>query len=97
MTVLTSAERKPRRKWGWLFVIAFLIQAVVFAAIIIHTMGELHRERGLQNSLLRSHPNSVSTWRVNSLRNDINLLSIGAAASSIGMLFGAVMGFRRRK
>jgi hypothetical protein len=97
MVVIPSPDLKPRRKWGWLFVAAFVVQAVILMSMIASTMSALEREKDLQRDYMKTAPRYVNNLRIMQLENEIGLLRGAGLVSSIAMLIGAGLGLRRPK
>jgi hypothetical protein len=101
--------RGPRRKWGWLFIVLFVVQAFVFMAIIGTTLADAGREQSLGQSFIdrpargcedmscRIGYAESSFSRARSLEQQAKMLMIVAVISSIITLTLAIVGLRRRK
>jgi hypothetical protein len=101
---MTSAEPsadKPRRKWGWVLLLAFVVQAVVFAVLIgqiarqmpsATVLVENPAEPGPQGTPAPPELNSADAER---LRFKLALLLLAASTCSIVTLAGALIGLRR--
>jgi hypothetical protein len=65
MTSVSLAPRKPRRKWGWIFVVAFALQAIALTVLIGGDLTKANEWRGLaQRSLDSQDPNATITARL---------------------------------
>jgi hypothetical protein len=108
MTSVSLAPRKPRRKWGWIFVVAFALQAIAFTVLIDGDLTKANEWRGLaQRSLDSQDPKcdynckvglaALSNRASRLLDQEANMLMITAAVLSVGTLIGAFFGLRRRQ
>jgi hypothetical protein len=99
MTTETLPKPKRRRKWGWFFIFAFLLQALFFIPIIGHWIGEAQSERGSAEVWARtdSGRSGLALMNARRLESNATTLTIVTLIFSAGTLTGAVLGFRRRK
>jgi len=98
MTESVVAQRKPRRKWGWIFVVLFVLQAIVFTAIIGTNMSEIDRIRPSSAGIRRNLDDStLFLSRIEQLRSENRVMAVLAVFVSIGTLTFALVGLRRRK
>jgi hypothetical protein len=98
MTAAAPEARKPRRKWGWLFLIAFLVQAWVFVGLIAHRNSDLNRTRSLEAHFIKQGVSTViERNRIRSVQTEMNLYMAALGIVSIITLAGTVIGLRRRK
>ncbi len=91
---------KPRRKWGWIFVVLFIVQAVLFLALIAHTSTAARRSQDLANSFVRSGDIASATTDnifAQAQRRQVNTLMIAFGIVSLICIGGAVIGFQRKK
>jgi hypothetical protein len=101
MTSVEPSAEKPRRKWGWVFLLAFVVQAVVFAALI----GQIARQMPSATVLVenpaepgpRGAPaqGELSPADAERLRLKLALLLLAASTCSTVTLAGALIGLRR--
>src|SRR5262245_25175492 len=100
MTEAASIERKPRRKWGWIFIILFLVQAFVCVAIIGNNLAEAARTRDMALYWARQGDAAramSAAYRARQLTTEANMLMVVTGILSIGTLTAAFFGLRRRK
>lgn len=109
MTSASLVALKPRRKWGWFFVAAFVIQAIVLAAII----GKYSADAGRASAAAQYFESSAASGggNLNSkiaaaaifakeatrLNQDVNLLTVLVGVLSVGTLTGVFFGLRRHQ
>ncbi len=92
--------RKPRRKWGWIFVILFVVQAFVFFALIANTNMSARQSQSLADSFARSGDiANASTDNIfaQAKRRQVNTLITAFGIVSLICIGGAVIGFQRKK
>jgi hypothetical protein len=104
--VVPSAQARPRRKWGWIFIVAFVVQAVVFATVIggllsdstaMTEVSQMYRKAakdGAQEYQIDAH---MRASKARQLRQEATLVLVLAVICSIGTLTGVYFGFRRRR
>jgi hypothetical protein len=100
MSSTTSEARKPRRKWGWIFVVLFLLQAVVFLALIANTSMSARQMQSLADSAIRSGDTGRATldsMYARGQRSQVNTLMVAFGVVSLITIGGAVIGFQRKK
>ena len=108
MTDELTTVPKPRRKWGWFFVAAFVLQAIVFASIIGTDINDANSQRELGKNIYTQgardcDANCRMGWLASTnskseqLYQEANMLMILAGIFSIATLTGSVLGLRRRK
>jgi hypothetical protein len=100
MNSATSEAPKPRRKWGWLFVILFVAQAVVFAALIGTMSADIGRARGLASSFATRGDVTnaqVDNLRARALETQMRMLLVACGVFSLITIAGATIGFQRKK
>jgi hypothetical protein len=93
MTEPMPTERKPRRKWGWIFVVLFVVHAITFAIIIANDFQKLRRAE--MNSL-RLPASIAAASQERELREETNQTMIYAGLLSVVTLVAAYVGFRPR-
>jgi hypothetical protein len=92
----TAVAPRPRRKWGWIFVVLFVIQALLFGAKIGTDLADAQRERRAVPSLTPEN-GSMAQLKARQLDNEVVLLSGLAGICSLLTLTGAFIGLRRPK
>jgi hypothetical protein len=104
-----TVARGPRRKWGWLFVILFLLQGIAFAGIIGTTLSDAGRARslgqdfidrgarGCEDMACRISQAQIDFSRARGLEQQAKVLMVVAGVCSLGTLALAFVGLRRRK
>ena len=109
MTSATTAARRPRRKWGWIFVVLFVFQAIAFAAIIGTDFADANRERDLARSFIERPSRGCedmdcrigyagsASHNAQLREQEAKLLMVLAGICSIVTLTLAFVGLRRRK
>ncbi len=100
MSSTTSEVRKPRRKWGWIFVILFVVQAFLFFALIANTSMSARQSQSLADSFVRSGDIASATTDniyARAQRRQVNTLMIAFGIVSLICIGGAVIGFQRKK
>jgi len=101
MTSVEPSADKPRRKWGWVFLLAFVVQAAVFVVLI----GQIARQMPSATVLVENPadaapkgapaPTELSPADAERLRLKLALLLLAASTCSIVTLAGALIGLRR--
>jgi hypothetical protein len=98
---MTSVEptpaAKPRRKWGWIFLAAFVVQAAVFVFLIAQIARQMPSATTLEDP---ANPQTgaatqLAPEQAERLRLKLTLLLLGASTFSIVPLAGALIGLRR--
>ena len=100
---MTSGEpvavAKPARKWGWIFLAAFIVQAAVFVFLIAQIARQMPAATVLEDA---ANPSAqagaaaqLSPEEAERLRLKLALLLLGASTFSIVTLAGALIGLRR--
>jgi hypothetical protein len=108
MTAVSLAALKPRRKWGWFFVVAFVLQTVAFTVMIGGAVTKANEWRGLAQRFLDSQDpkcdhncregGAILAVRASRrLDQEATQLTFLAGVLSVGTLTGAFFGLRRRK
>lgn len=109
MSSEATVQRMPRRKWGWLFVILFVLQAIVFAGAIGTLLADAERSRSLGQDFLQRGARDCQDvdckvrWAQDSFQtarmkeSQARTLMMVAAVTSLGTLVLAFVGLRRRK
>lgn len=96
---MTSVEpapvAKPRRKWGWIFLTAFVVQAAVFVILIGQIARQMPSATVLEKTAGASPAAQLSPEEAERLRLKLALLLLGASTLSIVTLAGALIGLRR--
>ena len=96
---MTSVEpapvAKPRRKWGWIFLAAFVVQAAVFMILIGQIARQMPSATVLEETAGASPAAQLSPEEAERLRLKLALLLLGASTFSIVTLAGALIGLRR--
>ena len=100
---MTSVEPVPasgsRRKRGWIFLAAFVAQAVVFAVLIAQIARQMPAATMLEDAAnptgQASTTAQLSAEDAERLRLKLALLLLGASTFSIVTLAGALIGLRR--
>lgn len=99
---MTSGEptpARPRRKWGWAFLAAFVVQAAVFFFLIAQIARQIPSATTLEDpagtNLRQSPAAQLSPEEAERLRLKLTLLLLGASTFSIVTLAGALIGLRR--
>ena len=101
---MTSAEPVAppgsRRKWGWIFLAAFIVQAAVFFFLIAQIARQMPAATVLEDT---ANPNAqagttaqLTPEDAERLRLKLALLLLGASTFSIVTLAGALIGLRRQ-
>ena len=102
---MTSAEPAPAvksRKWGWIFLAAFVVQAVVFAGLIGQLARQMPSATVLEDSAGSSPqgapaPTQLSPADAERLRLKLALVLLAASTCSIVTLAGALIGLRKAR
>jgi hypothetical protein len=100
---MTSAEplaATKRRKWGWIFLAAFVVQAAVFVALIGQLARQMPSATVLEDPAVSrpqgaSAPTELSQTDAERLRLKLALLLLAASTCSIVTLAGALIGLRK--
>jgi hypothetical protein len=94
-------HRRPRRGWGWTFLIAFFLQAVFFAFAVAGVLDDIAGRRHARQSFIAS--GNTGEDMVNFIgsqiahyNNQLYLTLLAAAVCSVGTVAGAMLCFRRR-
>jgi hypothetical protein len=88
---------RPRRKWGWIFLAAFVVQAAVFVFLIARIARQMPAATTLEDPAAAQPGATVqlSPQEAERLRLKLTLLLLGASTFSIVTLAGALIGLRK--
>jgi hypothetical protein len=90
---------RPRRKWGWIFLAAFVVQAAIFIFLIAQIARQIPSATALDDPAATTPPaNAVAPLtqeEAERLRLRLTLLLLGASTFSILTLAGALIGLRK--
>jgi hypothetical protein len=92
--------RPPRRKWGWFFIIAFVLQAFIFIAVAANDLAEEWRQRSTAKYWVSQHDLGRAQYALDEARrlgSEATMMFVLLAVGSVVTITGTILGFRRRK
>jgi hypothetical protein len=93
MTSGEVIELAPRHVWGWIFILLFLIELIVFGSLVWTRKAKIEQLRGYLDTKIAY----LRYVEIEDQRKQLNEIYLGSGIVLAGTLVCAAIGLRRRK